>query len=593
MLTRLRITNFALLEEIEIDFSTGLSLFTGETGAGKSILIDAICRVLGARASQDDVRAGSQRAILEAIFDTSTLHPSANDLLQKWSIPTEESDLILRREIQPGGKSRAVVNQCTVTLAQIKELAPFLVDVYGQNEHQSLLDSASQRSLYDNSLALQSEIRELAEVADEIRILQDEFKKLREQEQERQRNMDLLQYQIREIEEAAIREGEEQDLTIRRSILQNSERINGLCESLLQEIVESDESLLGRIENVGKQLQELKQYQEPFSSYVSKCMEWLDELNELARKVDSMKQTMDFEEGSLDAIESRLDLLDRLKRKYGPTIQDVLQHLAKCKQELNSSFQAEWRAEQIMLGLNKNAEKYKEFAEKISRAREKGKSGFERKVETELKDIAMEKCHFRVVLSPIDSSSGSNADLVNSTFPTYGRESVTFQIEPNPGEGFRDLNRIASGGELSRLMLALKVVTQPVEGQCLIFDEIDVGVGGRIAFQIGERLQRLSQTSQVLCVTHLPQVAAFGDHHFQVSKKTKANRTITIVEELPDEDRIRELARMISGSAVTETALKHARELRNQVGTGTFQPGRAGVSARQANGGHKGPPSRT
>ncbi|MCI0446351.1 DNA repair protein RecN [bacterium] len=568
MLTRLRITNFALLEEIEIDFSNGLSLFTGETGAGKSILIDAICRVLGARASQDDVRAGSQRAILEAIFDTSTLHPSANDLLQKWNIPTDVdgSELILRREIQPGGKSRAVVNQCTVTLTQIKELAPFLVDVYGQNEHQSLLDSASQRALYDNSLGLQSEIRELAEVAEEIRILQDDFKKLREQEQERQRNMDLLQYQIREIEEAAIKENEEEDLTTRRSILQNSERINALCESLLQDIVESDQSLLGRIEHIGKQLQELKEFQQPFSNYVSKCMEWLDELNELARKVDSMKQNSEFEEGSLDSIESRLDLFDRLKKKYGPTLPDVLQHLAKCKQELNSSFQAEWRAEQIMLGLNKNAEKYKELSERISRAREKGKSSFERKVESELKDVAMEKCRFRVVLNPIEG--GSESDLVTASFPTYGRESVTFQIEPNPGEGFRDLNRIASGGELSRLMLALKVVTQPVAGQCLIFDEIDVGVGGRIAFQIGERLRRLSQTSQVLCVTHLPQVAAFGDHHFQVSKKTKTHRTTTIVEELPDEDRIRELARMISGSEVTETALKHARELRNQVGTG-------------------------
>jgi DNA repair protein RecN (Recombination protein N) len=568
MLTRLRITNFALLEEIEIDFSYGLSLFTGETGAGKSILIDAICRVLGARASQDDVRAGSQRAILEVIFDTSTLHPSANNLLQQWNIPTDVdgSDLILRREIQPGGKSRAVVNQCTVTLTQIKELAPFLVDVYGQNEHQSLLDSASQRALYDNSLGLQSEIRELGEVAEEIRILQDDFKKLREQEQERQRNMDLLQYQIREIEEAAFKENEEEDLITRRSILQNSERINALCESLLQDIVESDQSLLGRIEHIGKQLQELKEFQQPFSNYVSKCMEWLDELNELARKVDSMKQNSEFEEGSLDSIESRLDLFDRLKKKYGPTLPDVLQHLAKCKQELNSSFQAEWRTEQIMLGLNKNIEKYKELSEKISRAREKGKSGFERKVESELKDVAMEKCRFRVVLNPIEG--GSESDPMTSNFPTYGRESVTFQIEPNPGEGFRDLNRIASGGELSRLMLALKVVTQPVAGQCLIFDEIDVGVGGRIAFQIGERLRRLSQTSQVLCVTHLPQVAAFGDHHFQISKKTKAHRTTTIVEELPDEDRIRELARMISGSKVTETALKHARELRNQVGTG-------------------------
>jgi DNA repair protein RecN (Recombination protein N) len=381
--------------------------------------------------------------------------------------------------------------------------------------------------------------------------------------------MDLLQYQIREIEGAGISENEEETLLTKKAVMQNSERINNICEALLQDIVESDASLLGRIETIGKQLQELKQFQEPFAEYVTRCMEWLDELNELARKVDSMKHNLEFEDGSLDEIESRLDVLDRLKKKYGPAIPDVMQHLAKCKQELNTNFQAEWREEQIMLALRKAADSYNVLAEKISAMREKVKAGFERKVESELKHVAMEKCKFRVVLSRVvDQASDGDEALVNSQFPAYGRENVLFQIEPNPGEGFRDLSKIASGGELSRLMLALKVVTQTAEGQCLIFDEIDAGVGGRVAFQIGERLRGLSQTAQVLCVTHLPQVAAFGEHHYRVAKKVKKDRTITVVENLEEDERIQELARMISGSEVTETALQHARQLRDQVETG-------------------------
>jgi DNA repair protein RecN (Recombination protein N) len=569
MLTRLRITNFALLEEIEIDFAAGLSLFTGETGAGKSILIDAICRILGARASQEDVRAGASRAVLEAIFDTSDTQPGLKEILQKWSIELDGNELILRREIQPGGKSRAVVNQCSVTLSQLKELAPLLMDVYGQNEHQGLLDSTSQRVLYDKSIGVQEEVRDLSTIAEEVRTLQEEFKTLREQEQQRQRNMDLLQYQIREIEAAGISEGEEDTLRKKKSVMLNSERINNICEALLQDIVESDASLLGRIEMIGKQLEELKQYQEPFASYVARCMEWLDELNELARKVDSMKQNLEFEDGSLNEIESRLDILDRLKKKYGPSINNVLQHLARCKQELNTNFQAEWRAEQILLALRKAVENYNKLAEKISAQREKGRPAFERRVEIELKDVAMEKCKFRVTLIPsINQTSHDDEALINSQFPAYGHESLVFQIEPNPGEGFRELSKIASGGELSRLMLALKVITQSTEGRCLIFDEIDAGVGGKIAFQIGERLRRLSQNAQVVCVTHLPQVAAFGEHHYRVSKKTRRDRTITVVEDLPEEERVQELARMISGSEITETALQHARQLRDQVETG-------------------------
>ena len=562
MLTHLRITNFALIEEIHIDFAPGLSFLTGETGAGKSILIDAICRLLGARATQDDVRAGAPRAILEGIFDSDLMPESARGLLNEWNIEPEDGELVIRREIQAGGKSRAVINNCTVTLAQLKQLSSALIDVFGQNEHQSLLDSQSQRVLFDESNGISDLVMQLEGISREISVLQHEYRALQEAEQQRQRNVDILQYQIREIEEAGFTETEEQELIAKRNLLQNSERIHIVCDSLLNDILESDANLLGKLESIGKQLSELNHYQEAFSAYVGRCMEWLDELNDLARKVDGIRQNLDFEEGSLDQIETRLDLLQRLKKKYGPTLADVLQHLQQFKQELNSNFQIEWRVEQVVMAIQNAAAKYEKVAAEISGMRESKRADFVAKVEAELRHVAMEKCRFQVHLLPEERNA--SADVLQKEYPAHGLENIVFRIEPNPGEGFRDLNRIASGGELSRLMLALKVGTQSRKGHCFIFDEIDAGIGGRVAHQVGERLKRLSMHAQVLSVTHLPQVAAFGDHHFRVAKRLKGERTVAVTEELSGEERIRELARMISGNEITDTALQHARELRDQ-----------------------------
>jgi DNA repair protein RecN (Recombination protein N) len=288
----------------------------------------------------------------------------------------------------------------------------------------------------------------------------------------------------------------------------------------------------------------------------------------MVHQVDSLKRSLDFEEGSLDDLELRLDLYHRLKKKYGPAVPDVIQHLARSREELDHYLHAEERSEEIVSAAKKVLTKYRKVADEVSQARRKGRLDFERKVESELKQVAMEKCRFRVLLEEKPVIAGdNNEEMMQQQYPARGWESVVFTMEPNPGEGFRELGRIASGGELSRLMLALKVTGQDESrNQCLIFDEIDAGVGGRIAYQIGERLKRLSRKSQVLCVTHLPQVAAFGDHHFRVMKKQKDHRTITIVEDLVETQRVEELARMMSGSRITETTLQHARELRKQVG---------------------------
>jgi DNA repair protein RecN (Recombination protein N) len=562
MITHLRITNFALLEDVALDLEGGLSFLTGETGAGKSILIDAICRLLGSRASQEDVRSGETKATIEAVFDH--LSPQTLLLLREWEIDPDEG-LILRREIHSSGRSRMMLNNCSVTLQQLRKLAPDLVDLFGQNEHQSLLDDASQRDLYDESIGIQPQIRQLASIAREIHALQNEWRLLREREQQRQRDIDIWKYQIKEIEEANPSETEEAELQSKRTLLQNRERLHSLSESLLQILLEKDDSFLSQLKELEKGTRDLAKFQEDFLEFSSRLEEWQSGSQELIQKIDGLRRGLEFEEGALDDIETRLQTLYRLKKKYGPTIQDVLNHLATAKMQLQSELNAEEREEELIRKTREAVMRYRAMAQEISRARFDAKNDFASRVEQELRQIAMEKCRFRVDLE----TGAVNDNEMEAVYSLHGTEDVRFEIEPNEGEGFRDLSRIASGGELSRLMLALKVVSQTkMDDHTFIFDEIDAGIGGRVAYQVGERLRRLSRSAQVLCVTHLPQVAAFGDHHYQVQKTVKASRTITVVNVLDEHRRVEELARMISGSEITETALRHARELREQVETG-------------------------
>jgi DNA repair protein RecN (Recombination protein N) len=561
MLTHLRIANFALLEEVELDLQSGLSFLTGETGAGKSIVIDAICRLLGSRAGQDDVRGGETKAVLEAVF--TNLSPAVPALLADWQIDPEEDGLILRREIYATGRSRMLINNCTMTLQQLRLLAPFLIDLFGQNEHQTLLDNDSQRRLYDRCIGIESRVKELEAFASEIAAMQSEWRTLREREQQRQRNIDILKYQITEIEEIQPSESEETNLQNNKVLLQNREKIHAACELLLQVLLERDASLVAQLKEAQKAVDELSKYNEDLAVFSTRIQEWQEYAADLVHQTGALRRGLDFEEGSLDQIESRLEAYQKLKKKYGPTIQNVLEHLNQARSQLQQDLNSEEREEELIRDTQRIIEKYERLAGEISKSRRAAASAFEKQVEKELQQIALEKCRFRIAFHTEDQP---REPVMECRFPAHGLENMFFEIEPNPGEGFRELGKVASGGELSRFMLALKVVGQAAaEERTLIFDEIDAGIGGRIAYQVGERLKRLSGTAQVLCVTHLPQVAAFGDHHYQVKKFVREERTITVVNNLDEKSRIEELARMISGSEVTETALRHARELREQV----------------------------
>jgi DNA repair protein RecN (Recombination protein N) len=409
-------------------------------------------------------------------------------------------------------------------------------------------------------------VQELSVIAIEIAGLQKYWRGLQEREQQRQRNIDILKYQIKEIEEIEPSEAEEAELEGKKSLLQNSEKIHSLCESLLQVLLEKDDSLVSQLKEVQKSIGELARYQEDLTHFSARAEDYQEDLSELVHRIDTMRRSLDFEESSLDQIEFRLEAFHKLKKKYGPTVQQVLEHLDRSKKELQTDLNVEEKEEQLLREVRELATHYERIALEISHARSSGARQFASLVEKELHQVALEKCRFRIRL---DKQIRTGVSEIENHYAPHGIETVAFEMEPNAGEGFRDLGKIASGGELSRLMLALKVVGQNSgEERSLIFDEIDAGIGGRVAYQVGERLKRLSRVAQVLCVTHLPQVAAFGDHHYQVQKVSKGDRTITIVSNLDEKKRIEELARMISGSEVTETALRHARELREQVNAG-------------------------
>lgn len=447
MLARLHISNFALVEDVALEPGSGLSLFTGETGAGKSILIDAICRLMGSRTSPEDVRSGTPKAVLEAIFDATRLGPGIGRLLEEWGIEAGE-DLIIRREIPANGKSRAFINNCSVTAQQLKQLGAQLIDIFGQNEHQTLLDPDSQQELFDRSVGAQEDVASLERLSSEIRKLQSAWKDLQEKEQQRQRNIDILQYQIREIEAAAPGEQEEEDSLARKTMMQNREKIFATCESLLDVILERDGNLLGQLDQVARGVADLERWGAGSGGTLSRLKECEEALRDLTRGLDDQRRSLEFEPGALDEIETRLDALQKLKKKYGPDIPAVLRHLDECKEDLQRELHAEERAEAFVHDMQKLAAEYRTRAGKLSALRNASKSDFEHLVESELQNVAMEKCRFRVALQeqqPAFPESAEASAWMQIPFPRRGWQTVEFEIEPNSGEGFRPLHKIASG----------------------------------------------------------------------------------------------------------------------------------------------------
>jgi DNA repair protein RecN (Recombination protein N) len=552
MLKFLRIRNLATIEDLEVRLLPGFSILTGETGAGKSIIIDAIRLVLGDKSSPDLVRTGKKEAVIEAVLDVSRSPVDLGEIP-----PAEDGELFIQRQFTDQGTGKAYINGVLAPVRRLRELGPQLVDIYGQNDHVFLLHLENHLRYLDSFLDDPPLIRDTARAAQELRRLLQEKSDLEAREKERDERLDFVTFQTREIEAARPRAGEDEELLREREILKNSEKIASLVDRALDLADLREDSLMALLSRLRPLLDDLTAYDASFEGF----RPGLEEAGVLLRDVsDALVRFKDRRSGApenAEAIEERLSVLEKLKRKHGGTIASVLERLQALRKEQASLATSRERLEEVEAAIGGKLAEYRELCRKLKALRTKAAGELERLMEKEIAQLGMKKARFAIRLGSVVPALADAA-----TVRDQGTEDAEFLISPNPGEELRPLRRIASGGELARVMLALKSVGKESETQkTLIFDEIDSGIGGKTAEFIAQKLRKLSGRHQVICITHLPQIASAAAYHFRVDKKVEKERTFTLVEGLSREDRVTEIARLVAGSRLTEASLGTAREM--------------------------------
>jgi DNA repair protein RecN (Recombination protein N) len=559
MLLELRAENYAVIDHAIAVFGPGLNLLTGETGAGKSILVDALALLMGDKASSDVVRHGADRAVVACVFESTQ---GAENTLEANGIDAEGAEIILRREIQAGGKGRVYVNNQPATVNVLRQLAPELALVHAQSETMGSFDQAQQRQLLDRSAGINTE--RVAAAFHEWSETCARLERLEGDEQARLREADLWSFQKNEIESAAIREKEDEELEIERRVLANAEKLLAAAMSAHELLYESDRSAEAALRAALKNLEELERYDPQFAEAVQQLKSARALVDDVSATVRDYASRIQASPDRLAELEDRLETLNRLKRKYGSTLAQVLAH----GQDVAAKLAEVENRDQLLLELRaartKAADAYRLAAAEITTERAAAARKLEKLAEAHINDLAM-KARFAVQVT---------AQEAEQHWTRQGWDLVDCRIATNAGEPLKPLEQIASGGELSRVMLALKVSVEegasrgqgsarrktPVP-RTLVFDEIDIGIGGRAAEAVGQKLKELSRAQQVLCVTHLPQIAAFADQHFLVEKQERQGKTKTSVRLLEDQERTEEVARMLSGAKLTDTSLRHAEQL--------------------------------
>jgi len=556
MLKLLRVNNIALIRELEVELGPGLTLLTGETGAGKSILIDALSLLLGDRASPELIRSGEERASVEAVFDVA----SAAALLEERGLPADGDEVVIRRELQASGKGRATVNGALVPVSLLRDLAPSLAVIHGQHEPQGLLDPATHLDLLDH-FAGADDGRPVGEFYRDLRAAEAALERLRGDRREAERRREMLEFQANEIEKAGLAAGEEEALRVEKARQANAGRLSTLSGEAYALLYDDEAAALSRLTQVFRRLEDLAEIDPSFRPFLDARREVLAPLEDLALRLRDYHEQLEVSPGRLDEIESRLALLERLKKKYGATVEEVLGFGARCRRELDALASPEEQERTLEVRRERLAAAYLERARELSKKRKAAARELRKRVQAELAQLAMEKTRFEVAFTPPETEAEADPAL----WTERGLERAEFLLSPNLGEEVRPLARIASGGELSRIMLGLKsVVRSDVPGLSLVFDEVDAGIGGRVAEVVGRKLKAVAARQQVLCVTHLPQIAALADHHLAVRKRVEQGRTLTVVEALTGEARAEEIARMLGGETITATARQHAREMLEQ-----------------------------
>ena len=536
MIRFLSVSNLAVIDRLEVDFAPGLSVLTGETGAGKSILVGAVGLLVGGRASADLVRTGEEMAAVQAVFETP-----------------DGREVIVRREVSSQGRSRAFVDGALVTSAALRDAAGSLVDLHGQHEHQVLLDPAAHLDLLDEYAGLTASRDGVAMTFREWQAVREERERLAASEQQKTSRAEFLSFQLAEIDKAAPQPDEDATLATTRQVLANADRLQRVSDEAYAALYEGDHAALPTLATVWKKVGELSALDPRFTPYVDARDALKSQLEDLAFFLRSYRESIDASPARLQDIEDRLALLERLKRKHGPSLADVIARRDHLKRELHDIEHATERAAELDAALDRTRAAYERVAGELSARRRTAATAFSRAIEHALADLAMAKTRCEVRFAQSSGEAG---------WTERGFDEAEFYMSPNPGEELRPLAKIASGGELSRIMLALKTLASTdAPGKTLIFDEVDAGIGGAVADVVGARLRALGDRFQVLCITHLPQIAAYGSAHFRIEKNVKGGRTSTTVAALEGPDRQAELARMISGAEVSAAVLASAREM--------------------------------
>lgn len=553
MLRQLLINNYALIDSLEIELYDGLNLLSGETGSGKSIIVDALSLLLGTKASPEMVRTGCDRASVTGVFHAMEDKALAG-LLEGQGIELLDPDLIVKREIFKEGKSRAFVNQQPITASALKALGQWLVDIHGQNEQQALTNTDMQLHLLDEFAGNKVFREELTTLSEQITSVRLKSEVLQQNEKDRRRLVDLLSFQKKEIESAQLKPQEDEALNTEHKLLANATRLFEAANEVYTSLYDAESSTLNTISAAERALEAISRIDEKLQVNLEQLDSARILLEDVALSMRDYVQRIEISPARLAQVESRMAEIEKLRRKYGSTVNEILKFYDDVCQQLRSFENRDEDLEVLTHQFNELSRVYQQKARALSEKRKKSARELERALEKELGELAMEKTRFKVAFH----SCGTD-------FSPTGVDAVEFMVAPNVGEELKPLARIASGGELSRLMLALKTVTHADSKiKTLVFDEVDAGIGGRTAEVLGRKLRALSRKNQILCVTHLPQIASFASHHYYVEKIEARGRTLTRVEHLEEEARINELARMLSGAKITDAVKKHARELLKQ-----------------------------
>jgi len=567
VLAELRLENYAVIDNVVVEFGAGLNLLTGETGAGKSILIDALGLLLGEKASAEVIRTDTERAVVSAVFESEgAALRSIEEILESNGLDAEDASVIVRREIAPGGKGRVFINNQPATVSVLKQIAPHLAIIHAQNESIVNFDAAARQALLDAYAG--TELQEVAADFANWKQIRARIAELERDEQDRMRLLDLWNFQSREIDQARLQPGEDEHLETEKRVLANAEKIYGAAMNAFDLLYEGDASTSSSLRTAQKHVEELARYEPKF-------LEALTALESARIAVEDVGATLRDYAGGIQAsperlaeLEERLALLDRLKRKYGPTLAETIAFGEDVRRKLAEMENKDEVLRELRAKLAEAGEEYKKAARTVSRRRVDAGRKLEKLVEAEINDLAM-RASFRIAVEENEAEEHWTPSGINQ---------VTYRIAPNAGEVMRPLEQIASGGELSRVMLALKASVEaganpagkkgsvgrallPAAQRTLVFDEIDSGIGGRAAEAVGKKLKALSRGSQVLCVTHLPQIATFADQHYLIEKRERSGRTKTTVRLITGEERTEEVARMLSGAKLTETSRKHAEQM--------------------------------